>query len=106
MEQPSPPRACTGHVPTRGGSATRSTFGCFPTRSSTSSTTPKDKVLFVDPDLVPLVAPHIDKFETVETVVIMGDQASDAIPGSVAYEDLIADQTEHGAWPLLDERLR
>ncbi|MGD2060938.1 MAG: long-chain fatty acid--CoA ligase [Acidimicrobiia bacterium] len=64
----------------------------------------QDKALFVDPDLVPLVAPLIDRFETVETVVILGDQASDAIPGSVAYEDLIADQAEHGRWPLLDER--
>jgi fatty-acyl-CoA synthase len=64
----------------------------------------EDKALFVDPDLVPLIAPLVDRFETVDTVVIMGDLASDAIPGSVAYEDLIADQPEHGAWPLLDER--
>jgi fatty-acyl-CoA synthase len=34
----------------------------------------------------------------------MGPTASDAIPGSVAYEDLIADEPEHGSWPLLDER--
>jgi fatty-acyl-CoA synthase len=64
----------------------------------------RDKAIFVDPDLVPLIAPLIDKFETVDTIVIMGSQASDAIPGSVAYEDLIADQDEHGRWPLLDER--
>ena len=64
----------------------------------------RDKALFVDPDLVPLVAPLVDQFETVATVVIMGPTASDAIPGSVAYEDLIADEPEHGTWPLLDER--
>ena len=64
----------------------------------------RDKAIFVDPDLVPLIAPLVDQFETVETIVILGDQASDAIPGSVAYEDLIADQPEHGEWPLLDER--
>lgn len=64
----------------------------------------RDKALFVDPDLVPLLAPHVDRLETVDTVVIMGEQASDAIPGSIAYEDLIVDQDEHGAWPLLDER--
>ncbi|HEY7824207.1 MAG TPA: long-chain fatty acid--CoA ligase, partial [Acidimicrobiia bacterium] len=64
----------------------------------------QDKALFVDPDLVPLIAPLIDRFETVETVVIMGDRASDEIPGSIAYEDLISGQAEHGKWPLLDER--
>ncbi|HEU4320053.1 MAG TPA: long-chain fatty acid--CoA ligase [Acidimicrobiia bacterium] len=64
----------------------------------------RDKAIFVDPDLVPLLAPMADRFETVETFVIMGPEASDAIPGSVAYEDLIADQAEHGKWPLLDER--
>ena len=63
-----------------------------------------DKAIFVDPDLAPLIAPLVDQFETVETFVIMGDQASEAIPGSIAYEDLHADQPEHGEWPLLDER--
>ena len=64
----------------------------------------RDKAIFVDPDLVPMIAPLVDRFETVDTVVVMGEQASEAIPGSVAYDDLIADQPEHGAWPLLDER--
>ena len=64
----------------------------------------QDKAMFVDPDLVPLIAPLADKLETVETWVVMGDQASDALPGSIAYEDLIADQPEHGKWPLLEER--
>jgi fatty-acyl-CoA synthase len=64
----------------------------------------QDRAMFVDPDLVPLIAPLADKLETVETWVVMGDQASDALPGSVAYEDLIADAPEYGRWPLLDER--
>ena len=64
----------------------------------------QDKALFVDPDLVPLVAPLVDKLETVETYVVLGDQASDDLPGSIAYEDLIADQPDNQAWPLLDER--
>ena len=64
----------------------------------------RDKVIFVDPDLVPVLAPMVDRFETVETVVVMGGQASDQIPGSIAYEDLIADQDPLGDWPLLDER--
>jgi fatty-acyl-CoA synthase len=64
----------------------------------------RDRVIFVDPDLAPLIAPMADKLETVDTWVVMGEQASDALPGSIAYEDLIADQEEHGKWPLLDER--
>ena len=64
----------------------------------------EDKAMFVDPDLVPLIAPLVDKLETVKTWVILGDQASEAIAGSIAYEDLIGDQPEHGQWPLLDER--
>ena len=64
----------------------------------------QDRAMFVDPDLVPLIAPLVDGLETVETWVVMGDQASDALPGSVAYEDLIANAPEYGKWPLLDER--
>jgi fatty-acyl-CoA synthase len=64
----------------------------------------RDKVLFVDPDLAPLIAPLVARFESVEHVVVLGPAASDAIPGSIAYEDLIADQPEHGKWPHLDER--
>lgn len=64
----------------------------------------QDKVVFVDPDLVPLLAPIVDQLETVEHYVVMGESASDDLPGSIAYEDLIADQPEHGTWPALDER--
>ena len=63
-----------------------------------------DKVVFVDPDLVPLLAPIADRLETVESFVVMGDVASDDLPGSIAYEDLIADAEPHGKWSLLDER--
>ena len=63
-----------------------------------------DRVVFVDPDLVPVIAPLADKLETVEHWVVMGDQASEELPGSVSYEDLISDEEEHGKWPLLDER--
>lgn len=63
-----------------------------------------DEVMFVDPDLVPLLAPIADQLETVRTFVVMGDRADERLPGSVAYEDLIADAPEHGPWPLLDER--
>ena len=63
-----------------------------------------DRVLFVDPDLVPLLAPVVPQLETVVTYVVMGAEADDRIPGSIAYEDLIAEAPEHGSWPELDER--
>lgn len=64
----------------------------------------EDRALFVDPDLVPLLAPIAPQMERVEHWVVMGPEASDDLPGSIAYDDLIADQPEHGAWPVLDER--
>ena len=64
----------------------------------------EDKVIFVDPDLAPLLAPMIPKFPTVEHVIIMGPTAEDSgIPGAIAYEDLIADVEPVTEWPLLDE---
>jgi fatty-acyl-CoA synthase len=63
-----------------------------------------DRVMFVDPDLAPLLAPITSQLEQVETYVVMGDAPSDAIPGSIAYEDLIGEAEEHGSWPQLDER--
>ncbi|HEY5890799.1 MAG TPA: AMP-binding protein, partial [Acidimicrobiia bacterium] len=63
-----------------------------------------DRAIFVDPDLVGLLAPIVDQLETVEHFIVMGDTADDRLPLSIAYEDLIADEVEHGAWPMLDER--
>ena len=64
----------------------------------------EDRVIFVDPDLVLLLVPLIDEMQTVETYVVMGEEPDDRLPGSIAYEDLIGEADEHGAWPLLDER--
>lgn len=65
----------------------------------------KDKVIFVDPDLAPLIAPLIGDFPTVEHVIIMGATTDGCgIDGAIAYEDLIADVEPLAEWPLLDER--
>ena len=65
----------------------------------------EDKVIFVDPDLAPLLAPMIPKFNTVEQVIVMGSTAQGCgIPGAIAYEDLIADVEPVTKWPMLDER--
>lgn len=65
----------------------------------------KDKILFIDPDLAPLLAPLVGRFETVETVVIMGATAEGSgIEGAIAYEELLVEATPIGQWPVLDER--
>jgi fatty-acyl-CoA synthase len=63
----------------------------------------RDKVVFVDPDLVPILAPIADRFETVERFIVMGDSA-EGLPDAIAYEDLIDGIAPHGSWPNLDER--
>lgn len=63
----------------------------------------QDQAVFVDPDLVPLIAPIADRFETVKRFVVMGDAATDALPSSIAYEELIDGIDGLGEWPILDE---
>ena len=64
----------------------------------------KDKAIFIDPGLVPVVAPLLEAFTSVESVVIMGsDEDASGIPGAIAYEDLIADAQPMDVWPTLDE---
>ena len=63
----------------------------------------QDQAMFVDPDLVPLLAPLASKFESVRHFVVMGPEADDRLPNSLAYEDLIDGVDEVSEWPLLDE---
>lgn len=64
-----------------------------------------DKVLFVDPDLVPLVERFASGLGSVEAFIVMGATVPDTtLPNAIAYEELIADAEPWGAWPLLDER--
>ena len=46
--------------------------------------------LIHDPDLVDLIAPVADSFETVRAFVVLGDSADGVgLPNAVAYEDLL-----------------
>jgi fatty-acyl-CoA synthase len=65
----------------------------------------RDQVIFVDPDLVPLLEPIADQLETVRAFIVLGDTSEGtSLPNVIAYEDLIEGTTSWGAWPLLDER--
>jgi len=71
----------------------------------------EDKVVIVDDSLVPLLAPHVGQFETVEHVVVAGPDAAsadlDALRPSgknvLLFDDLLAGQPESYDWPDVDE---
>ncbi len=65
----------------------------------------EDKLVFVDPSLIPLLERVADRLKTVEQYVVMG---SGAIPETslapvLAYEELMADAPEDFEFPDLDE---
>ncbi|MCX7052816.1 MAG: long-chain-fatty-acid--CoA ligase [Proteobacteria bacterium] len=67
----------------------------------------EDKLIFIDPTLLPVLAPLAGKLPTVEQVVVMTDAAS--MPSAAAgklpdYESFIAGQSDTFDWPELDER--
>jgi fatty-acyl-CoA synthase len=64
-----------------------------------------DRVVFVDPDLVPLAERFAGLVPHVEAYVVMADEVPETtLPNAIAYEDLISDAAEWGEWPVLDER--
>ncbi|MEU6222121.1 long-chain fatty acid--CoA ligase [Streptomyces sp. NPDC047042] len=67
-----------------------------------------DKVIIANGSLLPLLAPLLPHFKTVEHVVIAGPGDRSGLAGSHAqvheYEDLIAGKPTGYDWPELDER--
>jgi acyl-CoA synthetase (AMP-forming)/AMP-acid ligase II len=66
----------------------------------------EDKLLFIDPTLLPALAPLQGKVPTLERTIVMTSAAS--MPPAVAgklpdYETFIAGQPEQFDWPVLDE---
>ena len=64
----------------------------------------KDKVIFVDDSLIPLLAKVAPTFEGVEQYVVVGDGDASALPNAIRYEDLIAQNAGPYDYPDLDER--
>jgi acyl-CoA synthetase (AMP-forming)/AMP-acid ligase II len=67
----------------------------------------EDKLLFVDPTLLPALAPLAGKLPTVAKTIVM--TSAEAMPAAVAgklpdYESFIAPHADTFAWPELDER--
>ena len=56
----------------------------------------EDKVILVDPDLVPILEPLVDRFKSVEHFIIMTDDRSftTSLPSAHNYEDLLSDASD------------
>ena len=66
----------------------------------------EDRLLFVDPAFVPLVAKLLPKLPSLRAVVVMCDRLNmpGDLPNALCYDDLLATQPDSFAWPRLDER--
>jgi fatty-acyl-CoA synthase len=64
----------------------------------------KDRIVFVDDSVVPLLEKVADTFETVEHYVVMGDGDCGSLPNVIRYEELIADQPASFDYPAIDDR--
>ncbi|HEY6237461.1 MAG TPA: AMP-binding protein [Candidatus Elarobacter sp.] len=67
----------------------------------------RDRFVFVDADLVPVLEPLADQVPAVEGYVVLCDEAAmpaTSLPNAVAYETLIAGMPDDITWPELDER--
>jgi len=65
----------------------------------------EDKVIFVDATLVPFLEKIAPLLETVEHYIIINASKdfTSALPNTIHYEDLLADQSEVFEWPQLNE---
>jgi fatty-acyl-CoA synthase len=66
----------------------------------------EDEVLFIDSTFVPLVAAIRSELTTVKHIVLLEaevGEAAEALPGIVAYDDLLAAAPAEYTWPELDE---
>jgi acyl-CoA synthetase (AMP-forming)/AMP-acid ligase II len=65
-----------------------------------------DVLLFTDLSFVPLVAELRPRFGSVRHIVVLTDREhmpATALPDAVCYEELVAEQSDHVAWPVFDE---
>ena len=67
----------------------------------------EDRLIFVDPSLLPLVEGLAPDLKSVESVIVMSDAADmpeSALGNILCYEKLLEGQPESFDWPSLDER--
>jgi acyl-CoA synthetase (AMP-forming)/AMP-acid ligase II len=67
----------------------------------------RDKVIFADPDMLPLLGLVAGSLGEVQAVVVLADhvpEAATGLPSAVAYDDVLAAASEDYAPPAIDER--
>jgi len=68
----------------------------------------EDRLLFLDPDYLPLVERLAPKLPSLEAVVILADKddmPETSLPNVYCYEEIIAAQASDYNWPVFDENL-
>lgn len=64
------------------------------------------EILFVDADLLPLLAPVVADLAGIRTVIVLGTAAGDpGLPGAIAYDDAVDAAAPIERWPELDENM-
>jgi fatty-acyl-CoA synthase len=63
-----------------------------------------DRVILADAELVPMLASLLPRLPTVETVIVIGNGDTEALPGALRYETLLEAEVPRFEWPELDER--
>jgi fatty-acyl-CoA synthase len=63
----------------------------------------EDRVILVEDSLVPVLAPLVPTFETVEHYVVIGDQTADDLPNAQSYEELLDEQSPGSDFPTLED---
>ncbi|MFK7764082.1 MAG: long-chain fatty acid--CoA ligase [Roseobacter sp.] len=67
----------------------------------------EDEVLFVDSTFIPLIAAQRDQFKSLKHIVLLEAEVSAdiaaAVPGIVAYDDLLSQGATDYIWPEFDE---
>lgn len=64
-----------------------------------------DRILFVDPTLLPAVEKLAPNFKTIKHYIVMGDRVPEGttLPNVHAYEELLSNESPEYPWPRLDE---
>src|SRR5207248_2743080 len=63
----------------------------------------RDKVIFVDDSVVPLLEKVLPELEPVEHYVVMGDGDAGSLPNALRYEELLEQQEPGFDYPELDD---
>jgi fatty-acyl-CoA synthase len=64
----------------------------------------KDRVIFIDDSVVPLIEGLTSTFETVEHFVLVGDGDAGSLPNVIRYEELLARHADGFTYPEIDDR--